>query len=280
MSMARIQRRISHVKGLQTEIDNQLAIADLTGDMALVDGSADYDVTSLTANAAKTELDKKVNILDIVDDLVSTNVDKPLSANQGKALKDIIDGLSGGLVYKGGFDASSGVLPADVTQGWLYKITVAGTIDGVEMEVNDTIFANKTVVGASAGTDWDKIDNTESADILRDGDTSLDADWDVDTSKYSDRATTKAFVEDTVDAVTVKFTNETVTLAGDTATLVNTVKDNCIFMGTASILNADGTYDIVECTVAGSLLTVTPTIAGEYDGLSATVSYAYVPTVI
>lgn len=45
----------------------------------------------------KTEVDdkvgEKVSITDIVDDLVSTDTDKPLSANQGKELKGLIDGL-------------------------------------------------------------------------------------------------------------------------------------------------------------------------------------------
>lgn len=45
----------------------------------------------------KTEVDEKVgekvSITDIVDDLVSTDTDKPLSANQGKELKGLIDSL-------------------------------------------------------------------------------------------------------------------------------------------------------------------------------------------
>lgn len=36
----------------------------------------------------------KVNVSDIIDDLVSTDTDKPLSANQGKIIKDLIDSLT------------------------------------------------------------------------------------------------------------------------------------------------------------------------------------------
>jgi len=46
---------------------------------------------SLTAIAG---LDAKLNISDIVDDLVSTDVNKPLSANQGRNLADAIGGAS------------------------------------------------------------------------------------------------------------------------------------------------------------------------------------------
>ena len=42
----------------------------------------------LSASVTVTELDKKVNKTDIVDNLTSTDTDKPLSAKQGKALDD------------------------------------------------------------------------------------------------------------------------------------------------------------------------------------------------
>ena len=48
--------------------------------------STDKEVPS--AKVVYTELNKKVNKTDIVDNLTSTNIDKPLSANQGKILKD------------------------------------------------------------------------------------------------------------------------------------------------------------------------------------------------
>ena len=36
----------------------------------------------------------KVNVTDIIDNLISTDINKPLSANQGKILKDLIDTLT------------------------------------------------------------------------------------------------------------------------------------------------------------------------------------------
>lgn len=42
-------------------------------------------------NSLKTTVDKKVDKTDIVDNLTSTDTDKPLSANQGKVLKDEVD---------------------------------------------------------------------------------------------------------------------------------------------------------------------------------------------
>lgn len=48
----------------------------------------------VTSSALDTLLALKVNITDIVDNLTSTDVNKPLSANQGKVLKDAIDSVS------------------------------------------------------------------------------------------------------------------------------------------------------------------------------------------
>ena len=42
-------------------------------------------------DSLKTKVDGKVDKADIVDNLTSTNTDKPLSANQGKVLKDEVD---------------------------------------------------------------------------------------------------------------------------------------------------------------------------------------------
>jgi len=275
--MAEIKRRIAFVKGLQGELDKRVhRVNDVVTDVTTIDGSTPFDDKYIGANAFAAESVKNVKVADIVDNLTTEVSDKAASAGTVKRLKDLLDGLSGGVVYKGGFDASTGSFPSDVTKGWLYKVTVAGTIDGVEMEVNDTIYANKTVVGATAGADWDKIDNTESADLLRDGDVSFEADWTVDTDKLSDRATIKTYVDDAVSSVSTKFTNETVTVSGDTFVVSNQPLDNCIFTGVASVNNGDGTFDLVECTVDGAAtVTLAADTAGAYDGLQATVTYAY-----
>ena len=53
---------------------------------------ADARYTLITDfDALKTTVDKKVNKTDVVDNLTSTDTDKPLSANQGKVLKDEVD---------------------------------------------------------------------------------------------------------------------------------------------------------------------------------------------
>lgn len=82
------------------------------------------------------------------------------AVNKGQ-LDSAISALANGVVYKGLFDASGGSFPSDPSQGDFYKVSVAGTVDGLELAIGDMIIANADVTGASAATNWDKIDNTE-----------------------------------------------------------------------------------------------------------------------
>lgn len=68
-------------------------ISDDTTNISTTINASSTDKEVPSAKASYTELNKKVNKTDIVDNLTSTNIDKPLSANQGKALDDKIEGL-------------------------------------------------------------------------------------------------------------------------------------------------------------------------------------------
>lgn len=106
------------------------------------------------------------------------------------------------LVYKGTFDASAGNYTAldNASQGDFYKISVAGTIGSYDWAVGDNLIVNKDVTGTPLEADIDKIDNTESADILRTGDISTDTDFNNEPTKIADRATIKSYVETQVGA--------------------------------------------------------------------------------
>jgi hypothetical protein len=70
------------------------------------------------------------------------------------------DSAAGGMSYRGSWDASTGTYPATPQQGWLYKVSVAGTIGGISYKVGDSIIHNGGSATLTAG--WDHIDNTES----------------------------------------------------------------------------------------------------------------------
>lgn len=90
----------------------------------------------------------------------------------GKLNGNIASSIVGAIIYKSTFDASAGNFSVivDPRQGWLYKVSVAGTISGTLFSVGDNIYINKDVTGTPTLADIDLIDNTEAADILREGD--------------------------------------------------------------------------------------------------------------
>lgn len=71
---------------------------------------------------------------DVVDALNSTSTDKPLSAKQGKVLKDLIDA---GFVYGGTITAQYSHVPVRKT---FYLATTAGTIHGITVAANEIAF--------------------------------------------------------------------------------------------------------------------------------------------
>lgn len=95
--------RPSMIQGVVKEVNNQLPDAD--GKVTI---TAD-DVNAYTKTEVNNELDKKVNLIDIVDNLTSTDATKVLSAKQGNELREMIE---------------NGTLPDTVMQ----KITFPSTI--------------------------------------------------------------------------------------------------------------------------------------------------------
>lgn len=81
----------------------------------------------------------------------------PLDATGKLPANMIPDSITGGVTYKGVWDASSGTAPnGSPLNGWYYKVSVAGTtnVDGNdEWNIGDWIIYN--------GTAWDRIQNSE-----------------------------------------------------------------------------------------------------------------------
>lgn len=103
---------LSSIKTKLTELYNTLyasinhnhSYTDLT-DKPTIDTALSNTSTNAVQNKAiYTELGKKVNTSDIKDNLTSTDTNKPLSAAQGKALKDAIDGITTDIGNLGGGD--------------------------------------------------------------------------------------------------------------------------------------------------------------------------------
>lgn len=279
--MPLLQRTIPSIKDLSPALGSKVNTADIINDV--VSGGTTVPLSAEQGKVLKEETDTKIATADIIDDLVTGGTAVPLSAEQGVALKALIDAMSNGLAYKGLFDASAGVWPSDSSQGDFYKVSVAGVINGVDLNPGDMLISNKDVTGASAAADWDVIDNTESADILRWGDVSTAIDLGgagASDTIIASQAAIKQYVDDMVTAlgggeIKVKVDKNRL-ITGDTFTTTFSPKEGVVFMDVAVINNGDGSYDEWESV---SFSGTTGTLVGAssaYDGKTCKVTYIHV----
>ncbi len=279
--MPLLQRTVPSIKDLVPSLGAKVNTADIVNDTT--SGGTTVPLSAEQGKDLKTEIGTKVSTGDIINDLVTGGGAVPLSAEQGVILKGLINAMSNGLEYKGLFDASVGVWPADPSQGDFYKVSTAGTINGVDLGPGDMLISNGDVVGASAAADWDVIDNTEAADILRWGDVSTAIDLGgagaSDTIIASQKAI-KQYVDDMVAAlgggeVKVKVDKNKL-ISGDTFTTTFEPKDGVVFMDVAVVDNGDGSYDEWENI---SFSGTTGTLVGAssaYDGKTCKITYIHI----
>jgi len=130
----------------------------------------------LNGDLATTRFPGKIRVATNAEAAAGTNVVAAVTPAQlSAAVANGVGAVSGGLVYRGVFDASTG-LPslANGVKGDFYKISVAGTFLGIEMNVGDNLIVNADMGGVVVAGKIDLIDNTEAIlgiDDLKDVDT-------------------------------------------------------------------------------------------------------------
>ena len=96
-------------------------------------------------------------LLGIANGVASLGSDGKLSPAQIPAA------LTGGLTFKGNFDASTGSYPTSPSTGDYYNVSVAGTVSGQVLTVGDQIFYS------SVDSAWHVIDTSKSTSDLPEG---------------------------------------------------------------------------------------------------------------
>lgn len=143
------------------------------------------------------------------DQLAKVDLISVTSATDLDQIVSQVNSIQNPIQNKGTFDASTGQFPADADSGWLYKVTVAGTIDGMELTEGDVIFAIEDVLTTTDSSHWVKIDNTDGADILRqsilDIDGTLSANSD---TKIATQKAVKTYVDVSLDALNSQLMDE------------------------------------------------------------------------
>ena len=138
----------------------------IVGTNISVDGDGKISVASATNAVA--------GIIRIATDAeVSAGTDESTAVNPKQLASAITSALVGGLIYKGSWDITSATDYSEITlpvkQGYMYMVTGTGpkTIGGIEWNAGDYIVMNADVAAGGTISNVSKIDNTESADIVR-----------------------------------------------------------------------------------------------------------------
>ncbi len=149
-----------------------------------VDGGAgvenNYIVNQGSATAAADDTIPFSDYTDNVDPVLDTYVVKKttfgtIPVEALTLVKNYIDSsVTGGLIYQGGFDGSTGFVTGTsdyldnrtgsnqiaVNKGWTYTVTAAGTFYGEVVEVGDVLIAEDDLAsGTGALTDWTTVQN-------------------------------------------------------------------------------------------------------------------------
>ena len=163
-------------KQLATKVTANNAITAGTGTVVtydakgLVTGSSELSIASGSTNyleysSANHTFGAKV---DTTVTSSSTNL-----VTSGAVASAIATASTGALIYQGTWTATSQTDYSSITlpvkKGYMYAVSGTATVGGVEWNSGDYLVINKDVAagGTITSSDVDKIDNTESSDIVR-----------------------------------------------------------------------------------------------------------------
>jgi hypothetical protein len=195
------------------------------------------------------------------------------------AISTAIGRLTAGLVYKGIWDASGATLATALPQatalvplapGDFWKISAASTIalagfSDSDLKIGDMIICNTAVANGTPTVvaNFDKIDNTEAADILRTGDISDEADLASTVGGVDAKLAKRGVIATWVN---LQITNATA------ADLVGAVYSRTVALasGSASSLNIGAALP-ANATVVKALVQVTEA----FDGTAPTVALGF-----
>jgi hypothetical protein len=176
--------------------------------------------------------------------------------------KYVDDQTAGGLIYQGGYNASTNAPHLDgrdtqiaVEKGWTYTVTAAGTFYGETVRVGDVLIAEVDLAaGAGNLSDWTTVQNNiDLADLSQVGIGNVNAGSGINVAYSSGTAT--------VSLATPAATSYVVTIT-DTATITHSLATSDIMIQLYDITTGETVYagvDRISTSQATISFAVTPT---------------------
>jgi len=141
-------------------IVDELTKSEVLSLLNVEDGADVTDATNVNAAGAVMETDISATpsgrIID--DDTMATASNTTLATSE--SIKAYVDGaVTGGMIYRGGYNASTNTPALDtgspvLQKGDTYTVTAAGTFFTIEVEIGDVLIAEVDSVDAAAEADW------------------------------------------------------------------------------------------------------------------------------
>ena len=135
------------------------------------DWTSYYSLPTFTMPSYSNKIINRKPVMEVIDNLKSTDTDKPLSANQGKALKDLVDTKVNKSDVVNNLTSTDTDKPLSANQGKILNEKVKGKIDTLSIADNLTTNDARKVLSAKQGKVLDekvkeKIDTLSIVDNL------------------------------------------------------------------------------------------------------------------
>jgi len=224
--------------------------------------SDNYVVNQSSATAAADDTIPFNNFTDNANPALRTNIVNKttfgtIPVNALTLVKQYIDdSVAGGLVYQGGYDASSNspdltTSPNSIEKGWTYTVTVEGTFFGEQLRVGDVLIAE--VDDPSSLSDWTTVQN--NIDIATDGTVSGAGAAIIGISRYDE----DDFTVDSTGFVQLNSTSFATTIT-DTATITHNLNSKDVIIQLYDVTTDETVYaDVDRASVNTATITFAST---------------------